>query len=99
MAYKFRVGHVIHHKRYDYYGVIVNADGSCKADDSWYNRNKTQPDKKQPWYNVLVDGGNETYAAEENLEFDDTGRKIEHPLMANLFLSYHNGKYYQESLN
>jgi len=99
MEYKFKVGHVVHHKRYDYYGVIAHADGSCKADDEWYHRNRTQPDQKQPWYNVLVEGGSETYVAEENLELDHTGRKIEHPMMAHLFLSYYKGRYFQVSLN
>ena len=99
MTNKFKIGHVIHHKRYDYYGVIVHADGSCKADDEWYYRNKTQPDQRQPWYNVLVDGGSETYVAEENLELDRTGMKIEHPMLGHLFSAYHDGRYFQTSLN
>ncbi len=99
MADKFKIGHVVHHKRYDYYGVIVNADDYCKADDEWYYRNKTQPDRRQPWYYVLVDGGSETYVAEENLEHDRTGRKIEHPMLSQMFMSYHDGRYFQVSLN
>ena len=99
MAYKFKIGHVVHHKRYDYYGVIFNADGSCKAIDEWYYRNRTQPDRQQPWYNVLVDGGSETYVAEENLEFDSSGKKITHPALDQMFFSYHNGRYFKVSMN
>lgn len=99
MAYKFKIGHVVHHKRYDYFGVIIHADRSCKANEEWYDRNRTQPDREQPWYNVLVDGGSETYVAEENLDFDRTGKRIEHPMLNQMFLSYHDGRYYQMSLN
>ena len=96
---KYKIGHVVHHKRYGYYGVIFHADESCKAADDWYKRNRTQPDRDQPWYNVLVDGGSETYVAEENLEFDLTGKKITHPALDQMFFSYHNGRYFKVSMN
>ena len=99
MAYKFQIGHVVHHKRYDYYGVIFHADETCMADDRWYYGNRSQPTRRQTWYNVLVDGGNETYVAEENLELDRTGKKIKHPMLDQMFLSYHDGRYFQISLN
>ena len=79
--------------------MIVNADDFCRADDKWYNRNRTQPDRRQPWYNVLVDGGSETYVAEENLEFDRSGKKIEHPVVDHMFAAYHDGRYFTMSLN
>lgn len=99
MENKYKIGHVVHHKNYDYYGVIFHADESCKAADDWYKRNRTQPDRDQPWYNVLVDGGSETYVAEENLEFDRTGKKIMHPVLDQIFYSYHNGRYFKVSMN
>ena len=99
MTYKFKIGHVVHQKRYDYYGVIFRADEVCRADDRWYYRNRTQPTQQQPWYNVFVDGGSETYVAEENLDFDRTGKKIEHPMLDQMFLSYHDGRYFEMRLN
>ena len=99
MENKYKIGHVVHHKNYDYYGVIFHADESCRAADDWYKRNRTQPDRDQPWYNVLVDGGSETYVAEENLEFDRTGKKIMHPVLDQMFFSYHNGRYFKVSMN
>ena len=99
MENKYKIGHVVHPKNYDYYGVIFHADESCKAADDWYKRNRTQPDRDQPWYNVLVDGGSETYVAEENLEFDLTGKKITHPALDQMFFSYHNGRYFKVSMN
>ncbi len=81
----FAVGHVIHHRRYDYRGVIANVDFQCEAPDEWYYSNNTQPNREQPWYHVLVDGGHETYVAQENLEPDDTGLPVNHPIIERLF--------------
>ena len=97
---KFNPGDIIHHRRYDYRGVIVGWDPSCQADGQWYRSNQTQPDRDQPWYHVLVDGSDATtYAAQENLEpATDTG-EITHPLLKEVFASYYKGRYYKESLN
>ena len=84
---KFEIGEVIEHKRYRYRGVIVDFDKSCKATNSWYESNQTQPDRKQPWYHVLVDGNQQvTYVAESNLVYDRTGQPVMHPML-NLFFS------------
>lgn len=93
------VGQLVHHKHCDYRGVIVSADPECRADDAWYLRNPTQPDRKQPWYHVLVDGGRETYVAEENLEPDILGKPINHPLVARFFPTFSGGRYYRQSFN
>lgn len=97
--FQFRVGQIVHHRRYDYRGVIVSADPSCQADDAWYQRNMTQPPRNQPWYHVLVDGGSETYVAQENLEADPAGAPVKHPLVNKLFPTFHNGRYYPQSFN
>ena len=98
--HKFQIGQVIHHKRYGYRGVIVGHDPRCKADEEWYTTNQTQPDRTQPWYHVLVDmGDHTTYVAEENLEPDDTKRRVTHPLLNRFFTSFFSGRYYKESLN
>ena len=89
----------MHHLRYDYFGVVVNADEACVANDDWYNRNRTQPGRDQPWYNVLVNGGANTYVAEENLEIARDGIQIEHPMLYQMFASYHDGRYFKTSLN
>jgi heat shock protein HspQ len=95
----FTVGQVIHHRRYDYRGVVVKVDSQCRADDEWYSRNQTQPDRAQPWYHVLVDGGRETYVAEDNLEADSTNGPVEHPMVPQFFPTFHEGRYYIQSLN
>ncbi|QDT38761.1 heat shock protein HspQ [Stratiformator vulcanicus] len=92
----FAVGHIVRHRRYGYRGVIVSVDGHCKADPAWYFANVTQPARDQPWYHVLVDGTSEcTYPAEENLEMDDAGDPLAHPLIATYFDGFEYGRYHR----
>ena len=98
-VYRYTIGQIIHHRHYDYRGVIVETDGECRANDAWYRHNRTQPTRDQPWYHVLVDGGNETYVAEENLELDARGEKVKHPLLDKMFPTFYDGRYYRQSFN
>lgn len=97
--FRFNIGDVICHRRYDYRGVIIMIDCECTAPDEWYENNETQPDRRQPWYRVLVDGGRETYVAEENLTRDTCGRRIEHPLVDRVFPTFYDGRYYEDGFN
>lgn len=100
MSEKFQVGEVVHHKRYKYRGVIFQRDPVCQADEAWYQSNRTQPDRDQPWYHVMVDGSEDTtYVAEEHLEPDPTGKLVNHPMIDKVFISFLKGRYYKESLN
>ena len=91
---KFRPGQLVRHVRYGYRGVVVAVDVSCHASDDWYQRNKTQPPRSQPWYHVLVDGGEmTTYAAETSLKEDSSGQPIGHPLVAAFFSAFTAGGY------
>jgi heat shock protein HspQ len=92
---QFQVGEIVHHKRYDYRGVIAQADDGCSAPDEWYLRNRTQPDREQPWYHVLVHGGAETYVAEENLELDPSGEEVKHPYVPRMFTMFIRGRYHR----
>lgn len=92
-------GTIVHHLRYGYRGVVVKADATCRADDAWYQKNRTQPVRDQPWYHVLVDGGQETYVAQSNLELDTEGTPVNHPMVSRIFPTLLEGKYYQQSLN
>lgn len=93
-APRFHVGRLIRHRRYGYRGVIVAFDPACKADEAWYQSNQTQPDRDQPWYHVLVHGGPQTtYAAEENLQMDSNPEPVEHPLLAEFFSGFTDGRY------
>jgi len=90
----FEPGQLIRHVRYGYRGVVVEMHESCQADDEWYFRNKTQPDREQPWYHVLVDGSSTcTYVASENLAADPNGMPIQHPLLGYFFSGFADGAY------
>jgi heat shock protein HspQ len=91
---RFEPGQLIHHRRYDYRGVIVQVDENCRASDAWYQHNQTQPTRDQPWYHVLVHEGQETYVAEENLEPDPAPVEIDHPLVEQIFPLFLNGRYH-----
>ena len=93
-APRFRPGQLVRHKRYNYRGVVADHDPSCQAEDAWYYKNQTQPDRGQPWYHVLVDGtSSATYAAEENLVADDSIEPVQHPMLAMFFEGYCAGRY------
>jgi len=90
----FSPGDLVQHRRYGYRGVVVEADSLCQADEAWYQKNQTQPDRNQPWYHMLVDGGmSVTYAAQESLRADEVGERIEHPLVGQFFDSFEAGRY------
>ena len=91
---KFELGELICHKRYGYRGVVVDYDLKCKADEAWYQSNKTQPGKSQPWYHVLVDAtAQNTYAAEESLQADPSGQPVRHPLVGHFFGEFVDSRY------
>jgi len=90
----FEPGELVRHRRYSYRGVIVQRDECCQADDEWYAKNQTQPDRDQPWYHVLVDQTSTcTYAASENLAEDTSGLPIAHPLLPHFFSEFKDGGY------
>ena len=93
-AARFAPGDIVFHKRYHYRGVVVDLDPRCTASDAWYAKNKTQPDRDQPWYHVLVHGSSHaTYVAEENLRREPEGRPVAHPLISHFFHAYTDGRY------
>ena len=89
------LGLVVTHRVYGYRGVIVAVDPVCMAGDTWYKTNKTQPNRDQPWYNVLVhdSGGLSTYVAHSNLKKDTSGQAIDHPRIGCYFTKLADGCY------
>lgn len=91
----FKLGEVVTHRLYQYRGVVVACDPHCMAGEKWYQSNKTQPNKQQPWYHVLVhnSGGLSTYVAQSNLVADTSGDPIEHPRIQAYFQDFVDGAY------
>ena len=92
---KFSIGELVHHRLFDYRGVIVDVDQSFQATDEWYEAMaKSQPPKNKPWYHILVHGSDHaTYVAEQNLEPDKNIQPIAHPMIEHFFSRFSQGKY------
>ena len=92
---QFRVGQLVHHKRFDYRGVIVDVDATFQGTEEWYETMaQSRPPKDRPWYHVLVHGGEHaTYAAQDSLEPYQGGEQVLHPLVRTLFESFSQGRY------
>jgi heat shock protein HspQ len=86
---------LVHHKLFDYRGVIADVDPQLMLSDVWYETvARSRPPKDQPWYRVLVhDSTHETYVAERNLEPDTGGKAVSHPLIETCFSSFSDGHY------
>lgn len=91
----FSVGELIHHRLFDYRGVIVDVDRSFQGTDEWYQLvAKSRPPRDKPWYHVLVHNSeHSTYVAEQNLEVDTVLEPINHPMVEQFFASFKNGRY------
>ena len=94
---KFAVGQIVHHRKYDYRGVIVDVDPVFSGTEEWYDQMAVSlPPKDKPWYHVLVDGGqHSTYVAEQHLEPDPSGHQISHPALGQFFSSFERGRYFR----
>jgi len=91
----FSVGDLVHHKLFNYRGVIFDVDPCLMLSDEWYEAvARSRPPKDQPWYRVLVhDSMHETYVAERNLTLDTSGAPVRHPLIKSCFGSFSDGHY------
>ena len=92
---RFSVGQLVHHRLFDYRGVIVDVDPTFLGTEEWYQTvARSRPPKDKPWYHVLVhDAAHTTYVAERNLEPDTSRDPIEHPMLQHFFSRFENGRY------
>lgn len=92
---KWSIGQLVHHRLFDYRGVIYDVDACFMLSDAWYEQvARSRPPKDEPWYRVLVDGTTqETYVAQRNLDPDASSQPIDHPLLEHYFSGYSNGRY------
>jgi heat shock protein HspQ len=92
---KYSIGQCVHHKLFDYRGVIVDVDPCFQGTDEWYeSMARSRPPRDEPWYHVLVhDAQHETYVAERNLTGEDTPEPVNHPLLGEFFDEFREGVY------
>jgi heat shock protein HspQ len=96
---KFTLGQIIHHRKFDYLGVIFDIDAVFSGTDEWYATvAKSKPPKDEPWYHVLVDNSQQTtYVAERNLEATASVLPIQHPLIKHYFINFSDGHYFHNN--
>jgi len=94
----YSVGQLVHHRLFDYRGVIVDVDPSFQGTEAWYETvARSRPPKDKPWYHVLVhDALHTTYVAERNLEPDTSRDPIKHPMLRHFFSRFENGRYVRD---
>lgn len=93
---EFAIGQIIHHRLFNYRGVIFDVDANFQGSEEWYEKNAKAgaPPKDEPWYHVLIDeDGRVAYVAQRNLEVDASDDPVEHPLLENFFAGYDAGHY------
>ena len=87
---KFKIGQIIHHRLFDYTGVVFDIDPIFQGSEEWYEQvARSRPPKNKPWYHVLVhDAEHSTYVAEQNLGLEENPKAIQHPLINSLFTKF-----------
>lgn len=92
---RFAIGQLVHHRLFDYRGVIFELDAEFAGSEEWYDQvARSRPPKDRPWYHVLPDGARHTtYVAERNLEADPSDEPIRHPLVERLFEGFAEGRH------
>ena len=92
---KFQVGQLIHHKLFNYRGVVIDVDAIYSGTEEWYKTvARSHPPKDEPWYHLLVHQAEHfTYVAERNMEVDVLKKPIIHPFLNHFFEGMHDGFY------
>ena len=93
---KFKIGQIIHHRLFDYTGVVFDIDPIFQGSEEWYEQvARSRPPKNKPWYHVLEHAAeHSTYVAEQNLDQEEQPKAIQHPLINSLFTKF-DGLQYQ----
>lgn len=98
---KFYIGQLVHHRKFDYRGVVVDVDPEYQGSEEWYElMARSRPPRDAPWYHVLVHGArHSTYVAERHLEPDASGEQIDHPALGQFFDRFEGGRYVRDRHN
>ena len=96
---KFQIGQIVHHKLFNYTGVIFDIDPVFQGSEYWYEQvAQSRPPKNKPWYHVLVHAAEHTtYVAEQNLDLEENPKVIKHPLINSLFSKFDGMQYHSKS--
>ena len=91
---RFHVGQLVVHRRLRYRGVVVDVDPEYRETDAWSEAATGPLASGQPWYRILPHGSaHEAYICERELEADNRGLRIRHPLVWLYFTDFRGGAY------
>ena len=93
---KFKIGQIIHHRLFNYTGVVFDIDPIFQGSEEWYEQvAQSRPRKNKPWYHVLVHTAeHSTYVAEQNLDLEENPKAIQHPLINSFFTKFDGLQYH-----
>ena len=99
---KFSIGDIVKHKYFDFRGVIYDVDFEFNNSEAWYQSipKNVRPKKDQPFYHLLAENNDityEAYVSEQNLESDESGEPIKHPLINEIFSGKNGSGYFRPS--
>ena len=91
----FSIGQLVRHRLFHYRGVVFDVDPIFLGSEEWYEEvAKSRPPKDEPWYRVLVHNAvHQTYVAERNLDQDDSGERIQNPVIESIFSGFDGVRY------
>jgi heat shock protein HspQ len=95
---KFAIGDIVRHRFFPFRGVIYDVDPEFGNTEEWWLAipEALRPAKDQPYYHLLAENAETTYAAyvsEQNLLLDESDEPCRHPLVEQLFEGPSNGRY------
>lgn len=94
---KYHVGTIMHHRMYNYHGVISGWDEKCEMPMEWVVQmgvDQLNGGHLQPFYNVLVEDHTTRYVAQENILIPKDPHPILHFSAGKYFAAY-KGDHYQ----
>ncbi len=96
---RFSIGQVVHHRFFDFRGVIFDVDPRFDNAEEWWLSipEEIRPHKDQPFYHLLAENNEyayEAYVSEQNLLPDETGKPVQHPMVADMFGAFR-GSFYE----
>jgi heat shock protein HspQ len=87
---KFKIGEIVRHRIYPFRGIVVDVDPVFSNTEEWWLAipEAIRPAKDQPFYHLLAENEETDYVAyvsEQNLEIDESGEPVNHPLVEEYF--------------
>lgn len=95
----FQIGQVVKHRLLPFRGIIFDVDPEFDNTEEWYMSipEASRPKREQPFYHVLAENDEHDYVAyvsEQNLEEDESGEPLRHPMIPDYFDVDGQGEYH-----